>query len=173
MKSISLPGFSSYSLILRLPDVIRLWRRALKVDYQPIVHIQAVKKNSKRQNKNSLLSAAQETAKSQVKSADILTGFADRDLEVIDVLEKALSGTRQISFGGLFKKLRHDLQLDDAENGDLIDTDSPDDDAELGTEVVIARWDWKRRDYYIVKPTQGIFSFQVGDTRCYSSGVLS
>lgn len=143
---------------MRLPDVIRLWRRALKVDYQPIVHIQAVKKNSKRQNKNSLLSAAQETAKYQVKSADILTGFADRDLEVIDVLEKALSGTRQISFGGLFKKLRHDLQLDDAE---------------LGTEVVIARWDWKRRDYYIVKPTQGIFSFQVGDTRCYSSGVLS
>lgn len=129
---------------MRLPDVIRLWRRALKVDYQPIVHIQAVKKNSKRQNKNSLLSAAQETAKYQVKSADILTGFADRDLEVIDVLEKALSGTRQISFGGLFKKLRHDLQLDDAE---------------LGTEVVIARWDWKRRDYYIVKPTQGIFSF--------------
>ena len=99
---------------MRLPDVIRLWRRALKVDYQPIVHIQAVKKNSKRQNKNSLLSAAQETAKYQVKSADILTGFADRDLEVIDVLEKALSGTRQISFGGLFKKLRHDLQLDDA-----------------------------------------------------------
>lgn len=47
-----------------------------------------------------------------------------------------MSGTRQISFDGLFKKLRHDLQLDDAENGDLIDTDSPDDDAELGTEVV-------------------------------------
>lgn len=165
--------FSDSQNYLEQAEWTNLWRRALKVDYQPIVHIQAVKKNAKRQNKNSLLAAAQETAKYQVKSSDILTGLEARDLEVIEVLEKALAGTRQISFGGLFKKLRHDLQLDDAEDGNLIDTDSAEDDAELGTEVVIAKWDWKRRDYYIVRPAQSIFSFKVGDTRCYSSGSLT
>ncbi|MEQ6219664.1 hypothetical protein ABMB44_13325 [Levilactobacillus brevis] len=32
----------------------------------------------------------------------------------------ALAGTRQISYGGLFKQIKQDLKLEDVENGDLI-----------------------------------------------------
>lgn len=50
---------------------------------------EAVKPNMKRQ-KNSLLASAQETAKYQVKSKDILTNNQEQDLQVIDDLEQAL-----------------------------------------------------------------------------------
>ncbi|MEQ6219737.1 hypothetical protein ABMB44_14155 [Levilactobacillus brevis] len=35
-------------------------------------------------------------------------------------MEYALAGTRQISYGGLFKQIKQDLKLEDVENGDLI-----------------------------------------------------
>ncbi len=37
-----------------------------------------------------------------------------------------MAGSRQISYGGLLKEIRKQLQLEDVENGDLINTDSDD-----------------------------------------------
>lgn len=81
------------------------WQRAMKLTYVPMVNVEAVKPNVKRQ-KNSLLASAQETAKYQVKSKDILTNNQEQDLQVIDDLEQALAGSRQISYGGLLKEIR-------------------------------------------------------------------
>ncbi|MGA3322807.1 protein rep, partial [Lactiplantibacillus pentosus] len=44
----------------------------------------------------------------------------DRNLEVINDLEYALAGTRQISYGGLFKQIKQDLKLEDVDKGDLV-----------------------------------------------------
>ncbi|MEQ6219811.1 protein rep [Levilactobacillus brevis] len=50
-----------------------------------------------------------------LKSADYMTVDDERNLVVIKNLEYALAGTRQISYGGLFKQIKQDLKLEDVE----------------------------------------------------------
>lgn len=128
----------------------KLWQKALKVDYEPMVHVQAVKPN-KRQGSNSLQASAEETAKYEVKSADYMTADDEQNLAVIKDLEYALAGTRQISYGGLFKQIKQDLQLEDVENGDLVhvgDEDYTKEQMEAAEEVV-AKWDFNKQNYFI------------------------
>lgn len=66
-----------------------LWQRALKVDYEPVVHVQAVRAN-KRKGTDSLQASAEETAKYEVKSADYMTADDERNLVVIKNLEYTL-----------------------------------------------------------------------------------
>lgn len=124
------------------------WQRAMKLTYVPIVNVEAVKPNVKR-HKSSLLTSAQETAKYQVKSKDILTNNLEQDLQVIDDLEQALAGSRQISYGGLLKEIRKQLQLEDVENGDLINTDSDDQGSDQVVREIVAKWDYQRKNYFI------------------------
>lgn len=124
------------------------WQRAMKLTYVPIVNVEAVKPNVKR-HKSSLLTSAQETAKYQVKSKDILTNNLEQDLQVIDDLERALAGSRQISYGGLLKEIRKQLQLEDVENGDLINTDSDDQKTDRVVREIVAKWDYQRKNYFI------------------------
>ena len=84
----------------------QLYQRARKLTYVPIVNIQAIRPNYQK-NKNSILAAAQEIAKYQVKAQDIITGNIDRDLHIIEDLEEALYGTRSIAFSKSFKKLNN------------------------------------------------------------------
>nr|WP_282802570.1 protein rep [Secundilactobacillus kimchicus] len=120
----------------------------MKLDYDPIVNVQAVGAN-RTKGKNSLLASAQETTKYQVKSADILTNNASRDLQVIDDLEHGLSGSRMISYGGLLKEIHQQLQLDDAENGDLINTGNVDEQIDQIVREVVAKWNYERCNYFI------------------------
>lgn len=84
----------------------QLYQRARKLTYVPIVNIQAIRPNY-RKNKNSILAATQEIAKYQVKSQDIITGNIDNDLRIVEDLEEALYGTRSIAFSKSFKKLNN------------------------------------------------------------------
>ena len=128
----------------------KLWQRALKSDYEPVVHVQAVKAN-KRKGTDSLQASAEETAKYEVKSADYMTADDERNLTVIKDLEYALAGTRQISYGGLLKQIKQDLKLEDVENGDLVhvgDEDYTKEQMEAAEEVV-AKWDFNKQNYFI------------------------
>lgn len=145
MKSSYFTGTDNY---ISQTEWTRYWQRAMKLAYVPVVNVEAVKPNVKRQ-KNSLLASAQETAKYQVKSKDILTNNQEQDLQVIDDLEQALAGSRQISYGGLLKEIRKQLQLEDVENGDLVDTDSDDQQTDQVVCVIVAKWDYLRKNYFI------------------------
>ena len=125
----------------------KLWQRAMKLDYQPIVNVEAVRSN-KAKGKNSLIASAQETAKYQVKSKDILTNDQERDLQVVEDLEQGLAGSRQISYGGLFKEIRKQLQLEDVD-AHLINVD--DDKVKIDEVVreVVAKWDYNKQNYFI------------------------
>ena len=131
-----------------------LWQDVMDLDYTPIVNVEAVRPN-RRKGTNSLVASATETAKYQVKPADYLTaretgekGQVERDLQVVDTLERALAGVRQISFGGLLKQVRKDLQLDDVEDGDLVHTSNDD---EVSNEVrrIIAKWNASKGNYFV------------------------
>ena len=145
VKSLYFKGSDNY---ISQSEWTGYWQRAMKLTYVPIVNVEAVKPNLKRQ-KNSLLASAQETAKYQVKSKDILTNNQEQDLQVIDDLEQALAGSRQISYGGLLKEIRKQLQLEDVENGDLINTDSDDQKVDQVVREIVAKWDYDRKNYFV------------------------
>lgn len=145
MKSSYFTGIDNY---ISQAEWTGYWQRAMKLTYMPVVNVEAVKPNVNR-HKNSLLASAQETAKYQVKSKDILTHNPEQDLQVIDDLEQALAGSRQISYGGLLKEIRKQLQLEDVENGDLINTDSDDQKVDQVVREIIAKWDYQRKNYFV------------------------
>lgn len=122
-----------------------LWRNSLKADYTPIVNIKSVKnKDTNVFDKDGLKKAILETAKYPVKPIN----FDDNNLKVIDDLYNGLYRKRQLAYGGLFKKIKTELKLDDLENGDLIKIDEKTGEISEGTKL-IAYWDWQRKNYFI------------------------
>jgi hypothetical protein len=41
------------------------------------------------------------------------------------------------------------LQLEDVESGDLINTDSKEDEEFNTGQIIVARWNWQRKNYFI------------------------
>ncbi|ONN67374.1 protein rep, partial [Herbaspirillum sp. VT-16-41] len=64
------------------------------------------------------------------------------------VLDNALSYKRLIGYGGLLKEIHKELNLGDAEDGDLVNI-SQDDEVANGTFDVIARWHIGLKNYVI------------------------
>lgn len=115
-----------------------LWQESLQADYTPRVDIRAFKVGTKKQVSKSLA----ETAKYTVKDNDyILENNEEMTDSAVMVLDKALSNRRLIAFGGELKKIHKELNLDDAENGDLINTGA---DEELREDIdfVIEHYQW-------------------------------
>lgn len=115
-----------------------MWSQSLKVDYVPMVDIRAVKETGK-----GLKGAILETAKYPIKPIKL-----DIDnKQVVDDLYNGLYRKRQLGYGGLFKIIKKQLQLDDVENGDLIHT-TDNNDLSIGMKI-IAYWNVARQDYVI------------------------
>jgi plasmid rolling circle replication initiator protein Rep len=117
------------------------WGRALKItDYVPRVHVQAVKQ---------IESAVLETAKYSVKSTDYLSNQRsdEENRVVIGDLENAFRGKRFIGWGKEFKAIHRRLNLVDLETDVEPTTES--NDIKYDTEqVIIAKWDDSRQNYY-------------------------
>ena len=121
------------------------WEQSAKLSYRPIVHIKAVKnKDTELFDKDGLKKAIFETAKYPTKPIS----FDDDKLQVIDDLYTGLYRKRQIAYGGLFKQLAKELQLDDVETGDLIVVDEETGEITNGTKLV-AYWNWDRNNYFV------------------------
>ncbi|MDT2971507.1 protein rep [Lactococcus lactis] len=119
-----------------------LWKKSAKLDYYPIVDVRAIK--PKNEKTSDIRSAILETAKYPVKPMELTVESA----KVVDDLQKGLYRKRQIAFGGLFKQIKKELELDDIENGDLInlgDEESPISDGE----VISVLWNHERQNYYV------------------------
>lgn len=68
----------------------------------------------------------EETSKYSVKSSDFLTDDDEKNQEIVSDLEKGLYRKRMLSYGGLLKQKHKILNLDDAEDGNLINTSDED-----------------------------------------------
>ena len=118
-----------------------MWSQSLKVDYVPMVDVRAVKEKGK-----GLRGAVLETAKYPTKPIKL-------DIEnkqVVDDLYNGLYRKRQLGYGGLFKAIKKQLALDDAENGDLVHTSDDKENISKGTEIV-AIWNANKQNYYLKK----------------------
>ena len=144
VKNAYFKGSENY---LSQADWTDLWQKALRSSYKPIVNVEAVRAN-KPKGKSSLLASAQETAKYQVKSADYMMTMIINQ-QVIDDLEQALAGTRQIGYGGLLKQIKQQFKLDDADNGDLVNVDGDKLPEPTEAELIVAKWDQRRKNYLI------------------------
>ncbi|SES71510.1 protein rep [Anaerobranca gottschalkii] len=127
--------FKKTDLYLSQEEWTSLWKDCLKVDYTPVVDVRAFKTGTKKQTAKSVA----ETVKYAVKDTDYLIEN-NKDLTDKTVLELdgALANRRLIAFGGELRKIHKLLNLDDPEDGDLVNTDNEEelrDDVKYSIEV--------------------------------------
>ena len=97
-----------------------LWRKAMDLDYDPQVNIKAVKEDSPEQ----MMRAVCEISKYAIKDADYIIPDDWKLTETtLSVLVPALKGRRLVAYGGVIRKARQVLNLDDVETGDLVHID--------------------------------------------------
>jgi len=157
--------FKKKEYYLKQSDWTTFWKKAMKLDYDPIVHVERVKPkgsldlegiedNVRKQiaEQKALL----EISKYPVKDTDIIEGdtVTSENVETLKIFETAFSYKRLISYGGLMKEIHKELNLQDVEDQDAdlieIDDENKDDLANSITEV-IAYWNIGLRDYVIKK----------------------
>lgn len=143
--------FNSRDYIQR-DDWLDMWRKAMR-DYS-ITQVDIRKAKNKRKDKDGeaaskkLASAVAEIAKYSVKSSDYLFKNDDELTDkVVSVLATALADRRLCNFGGCFSDAHRKLQLDDAEDGDLIHVDG-----QLRSDVAlqIYRFGWSAGAYKLI-----------------------
>lgn len=115
-----------------------LWKESLGVNYIPIVNIKAFKTGTKTQTCKSVAESAKYTVKDNdylIEDNEELTDSA------VMILSRALKSRRLIAFGGELRKIHKELNLDDAEKGDLINIDAND---QLRDDInyIIERYKW-------------------------------
>ena len=128
---------------------INLWQKALQVDYKPVANIKAIKPNKK--GDKDIQAAIKETSKYSVKSSDYLTGNHEKDSEIVKDLEQGLYRKRMLSYGGLLKQKHKILNLDDAEEGNLIQTSDNEKttDEEQKAHSITAIWNYEKQNYFL------------------------
>ncbi|OJT54264.1 protein rep [Bacillus licheniformis] len=137
-----------------------LWKKAMKLDYTPTVHIQRVKGKAKidaEQIESEVREAMEEQkavleiSKYPVKDTDILRGnqVTDDNLDTVYYLDDALSSRRLIGYGGILKDIHKELNLGDAEDGDLVKIDEENDEVANEAFEVMAYWHPGIKNYII------------------------
>ncbi|WP_242291011.1 protein rep [Bacillus cereus group sp. BfR-BA-01455] len=140
-----------------------LWKRAIQVDYNPIVDVRPVKAKKKKKSifdsiyeiENAIeeQNAVFEVSKYPVKDTDIVNlDDIEESAEVVKVVDDALQYTRLIAYGGLLKDIKKELGLSDAEaeDTDLIQIDESQKD-EIAEEIqqVTAYWHFGLKNYVL------------------------
>lgn len=117
--------FKDSKIYLKQEQWTSLWKSCLKVDYTPIVDIRAFKTSNKLETAKSVA----ESAKYTVKDNDyIIPNNEDLTDQAVSTLDYALSNRRLIAFGGELRNIHKALNLDDAVDGDLVNTDNENDE---------------------------------------------
>jgi plasmid rolling circle replication initiator protein Rep len=118
---------------------VEMWRKALRVDYDPGAHIQRIKSNSNRDISDTI----KEVAKYTVKGDDLVI-----DSEWLLEYTKQVHKTRAISLGGILKQY---LSEDEATNEELVLGESTDELNELVAPYYLSNWDKPESRYIIIE----------------------
>lgn len=114
-----------------------LWQKSLRVDYQPILDIQALKA------RESLVSLITEVVKYQTKPSNLIGYGDDKDKEWFLEYTRQISYTKAISIGGILKPYFRELEQ---EPTDLIGEDETDvSESEARLTFNWRRWERKYR----------------------------
>ncbi|MDA1478428.1 protein rep [Bacillus changyiensis] len=141
-------------------DWTSLWKKAMKLDYTPIVHIQRVKGKASidaEQIESEVREAMEEQkavleiSKYPIKDTDVIRGHkvTEDNLDTVYYLDDALSFRRLIGYGGILKEIHKELNLDDAEDGDLVKIEEDNDEVANEAFEVMAYWHPGIKNYII------------------------
>lgn len=135
------PGYFDSRVYITQSQWTSMWKVACSLDYQPIVHIQTVKNDSR-----GLAGVVAEVAKYAVKDVDFLSGPMSARMSYVSAFLSSLSGRKLVSMTGCFRQAGKLLSLDDVESGDLVHVD----DLSIRSDVafMIFRYGW-RNGFYI------------------------
>lgn len=114
---------------------LSMWQECVRVDYVPTLDVRKVNGN---QNK-----AVCELSKYPVKMKSIIETTEDLTDYAVSFLAIHMISVRLVEYYGLFRKYRKELKLEDIENGDLVNTESEDDDLRNELKYVIIKYQWK------------------------------
>jgi len=122
----------------------QLWKESLRVDYTPIVNI-------KRFNKNKNIGkSVSEAAKYTAKSSDyLIKGNNELTDKLVAVLDGALAYKRLVAYGGRLKEIHKELNLDDTENGDLVNVDLEDEVRFDDFMILSVKWNIGLNNYFV------------------------
>jgi plasmid rolling circle replication initiator protein Rep len=121
-------------------DLIQDWASAAQLDYMPNVDIRAIPVNK-------TIGAIKEVSKYCTKASDILTDDNELTDSGVWYLDRALAGRRLISYGGILKTIKADLNLDDAETGDLVNVDGDQLRDDLAYVIEVYHWNTGYNQY--------------------------
>ncbi|WP_239724586.1 protein rep, partial [Mammaliicoccus sp. A-M4] len=137
--------FKNKSNYIKQSEWVDLWQKALQVNYKPVANIKAIKPNKK--GDKDIQAAIKETSKYSVKSSDYLTSNQEKNQEIVKDLEQGLYRKRMLSYGGLLKQKHKILNLDDSEDGNLINTsDEKTTEEEQKAHSIMAIWNYQKQN---------------------------
>lgn len=127
-------------------ELVKVWRDCARLDYDPRVHIEGIHPR----NGQTMTGACAEMCKYPTKTAQFATA------EQLMYADYALRGRRLIQWAGVAADVRRELDLDDVETGNLIQTtDLAAGDVPLETVVYIWRYGiYLPLDYKLVNEMQ-------------------
>lgn len=120
-----------------------IWQHYLKLEYNPVVHIEKANKSYK---------SISELSKYTVKSKDIFLNTEKETDQNIITVHNALHRVRLIGMGGLFKEYHKKLNLDNPEdeNANLVNTETEPID-KLATDIILKyNWHVGYKNYILV-----------------------
>lgn len=120
---------------------VRMWRTALKLDYDPICDIRKVK-HTKGKHK-----AVAEVAKYTMKDSEFITADTEKTDRLVGIISPALKNRRLYAFGGILKILAKELKVDDSDNGELTDLDKKKMREDISYILENYRWDFGVANY--------------------------
>lgn len=123
-------------------EFIALWKRSMKLDYDPIIDIRKIH--------NKVSKAVAEVAKYTVKDKDYVLEDKDLQDKLVQAFSTVLHRRRLISYTGIFREIHKFLNLDDAVDGDLINTNNEEIREDLKQALIVYRWNFGLGDYYKV-----------------------
>lgn len=143
---------------------VQLWKSCMGIDYDPSVKVNMIKPIG--DNEKDYKKAVAEVAKYAVKAGDYIFNLVKEQEslmriesvrkecekltdECVKIIDTALHNRRLIASGGKFKEIHKLLNLDDALDGDLINTDN-EDEIRSDLAYILVRYVWKKnfKDYY-------------------------
>lgn len=111
---------------IKQADWTEMWKQALRVDYQPIVNVKAVKARPGGGQESGIAIAVLETLKYGVKESDLLS-----DSVWLCELTKQLHKTRAVSVGGVLKEFLADEEPEDLIHAEGEEPEQPGNEADI------------------------------------------
>lgn len=141
-----LPSYFTGRTYINQATWCKMWRAAARLNYNPSTDIRRASGDS---------DAIAEISKYATKPGDyIMPSDIDSMESILDTLQSNCAGRRFASWGGVLKKAHQQLQLDDAEDGDLVHISADAGESEAG--AALWSWDWYIGPHLYIAAEKGI-----------------